>query len=103
MEIEIICHADDAQRFNDVLHFVIKEGVDIDINLRAKGIGPTIWCKESLENVNFGTQYTHRSQAREIFVENKGRKAQKLSWVKKKPFEKKAQGKEDDKAVSKTL
>jgi len=61
MEIEIICSADDANRFNDVLHFVIKEGVDIDIALRAKGFGPTLFCKEDLTVVNFGTQYTHRS------------------------------------------
>lgn len=55
MDIEVICSADDANRFMDVLHFVIKEGVDIDVNLRARGIGSTCFCKEDLTNVNFGT------------------------------------------------
>ena len=56
------------------MHFVIKEGVDIDIVLKARGIGSTIFCKEDLSYVNFGINYTHRQITREIFVENKGRK-----------------------------
>ena len=79
-EIEIICCADDATRFQDVLHFVIKEGMDIDVVLKARGIGTTIFCKEDLNQIAFGVQYTHRLITREIFVENKGRKDQKLTW-----------------------
>ena len=75
MDIEVICNSDDANRFMDILHFVIKEGVDIDVGLRAKGVGSTIYCKDDLSSINFGTQYTFRSHVREIFVENKGRKA----------------------------
>lgn len=85
MEVEIVCCCDDARKFQDTLHFVIKEGVDIDITLKAKGVGNTVFCKEDLTIVNFGVQYTHRTIIREIFVENKGRKPQKLTWVRKVP------------------
>jgi len=30
-EIEILCSADDAVKVNDVLHFVIKEGDDVEV------------------------------------------------------------------------
>jgi len=69
-----VCNADDAAKFLDVLHFVIKEGLDIDIALKAKAVGSTIFCKEDLNYVDFSTLYTHRPKTREIFVENKGRK-----------------------------
>jgi hydrocephalus-inducing protein len=60
MEVEVICCADDARKFTDILHFVIKEGMDIDCSLKAKGEGSTIFCKEQLDYINFGIQYTHR-------------------------------------------
>ena len=80
MEIEVICTADDVTVFQDILHFVIKDGFNQDVILKARGIGTTLFWKEDLRNINFGTQYTHRLIPREIFVENKGRKMQKLRW-----------------------
>lgn len=80
MEIEIICNADDRENFKDVLHLVIKEGVDKDIQLQAKGIGSTIYCKEDLKMIKFGTQYTHRNHLKEIFIQNNGRRQQKIYW-----------------------
>ena len=35
MEVEIVCCPDDSAKFTDVLHFVIKEGVDCDVVLKA--------------------------------------------------------------------
>ena len=55
MDVEVICSSDDANKFMDTLHFVIKEGLDLDISLKAKGVGSTIFCKEDLTGVNFGT------------------------------------------------
>ena len=94
LSIPIVCNADDAQKFVDTLHIVIKEGVDKDIVLRARGYGSTIFCKEDLKYISFGTQYTFRNYTREIFVENKGRKLQKLMWQRKKPMESKKQREE---------
>lgn len=54
MEIEIICNADDRDIFRDVLHLIIKEGVDKDIPICAKGIGNTIFSREDLKIINFG-------------------------------------------------
>ena len=59
-EIEVICCCDDATKFADILHFVIKEGMDIDIVLKSKGIGSTIFCKEDLNLINFGVCHTYK-------------------------------------------
>ncbi|EGR28756.1 hypothetical protein IMG5_169530, partial [Ichthyophthirius multifiliis] len=83
MDVEIICCADDSIKFQDMLHFVIKDGMDIDVVLKAKGVGSTIFCKDDITNVNFKTLYTHHAEYQEIFVENKGRKPQKLTWQRK--------------------
>lgn len=56
------------------MHFVIREGTDVDVQLKAKGVGSTIFFKDDLNDVNFGTLYTCRSFTKDIFVENKGRK-----------------------------
>lgn len=74
MEIEVLCCADEATKVTDILHFVIKEGVDVDVVLKARGIGSTLFCKEDLTLIPFGIQYTYRKITKEIFVENKGRK-----------------------------
>jgi hydrocephalus-inducing protein len=90
MEIEIVCNADDEGIFTDVLHIVIKEGIDKEVKLKAKATGKTIFCNNDLDKgIDFGTQYTFKHQTKEIFIENKGRRDQKLEWVRKKPDKKK--------------
>lgn len=63
--------------------------MDIDIPLKAKGKGETIYSKIPLDVIDFETQYTHRMVPREFFIENKGSKTQKLTWTRKKPEKKK--------------
>lgn len=75
MNIEIVCNADEAARLQDTLHFVIKEGVDVDVQLKARSVGHTIFWKENLDNINFGIIYTHRSKIHNILIENKGNKS----------------------------
>lgn len=89
MEIDVVCNADDASKFNDILHFVVKDGKDKDVILKSKGIGSTIYCDDSLENINFGNIYTYKTAVKEIFIQNRGRKSQKLTWQRKKVNEKK--------------
>lgn len=74
--------ADDTQRFTDTLYFVIKEGVDKEVLLKARGVGTTIFRK-NLDFISFGTVYTFREQIYETFIENKGRRKQILKWTKK--------------------
>ena len=40
MDIEVVCDPDEANKFVDTLHFVIREGMDVDVQLKAKGEGP---------------------------------------------------------------
>ncbi len=72
MVITIVCNPDGQTKFNDILHFVVNQGSDIDIPLKAKGVGETIYSKIPLDVINFGVQYTHRMVPREFFIENKG-------------------------------
>lgn len=81
-DIDILCIPDDNQKFVDTLFFVIKEGVDKEVKLKAKGIGSTIFCKD-ISIIDFGVLYTHRTQMQEVFIENKGRKTQTLKWTRK--------------------
>lgn len=85
----MLCNCDDASKFIDTLYFVIKEGVDIEVTLKAKGTDFTIYCNEDLNNINFGVIFTHRPYVKEIFIENLGRRPQTVSWARKKKVEKK--------------
>ena len=102
LEIEVFCTADNAAIFTDILHFVIKDGMNKDVLLKARGDGTTLFWKEDLSHINFGPQFTHRLIPREIFVENKGSKLQNLHWQNIKASEKK-KSKENEPNVKKPL
>ena len=89
LEFDVVCNADDSSKFNDILHFVVKDGKDRDIILKARGMGSTIYCDENLDALNFGTIYTYKTAVKEIFIQNRGRKSQKITWQRKKVVEKK--------------
>lgn len=84
MTIKVVCNPDDTIMFKDTLFFVITEGKDQEVRLRAKGVGETLFSKESLDCINFATKYTYREHTKEIFIENKGRRTQKVRWERKK-------------------
>ena len=63
--------------------------MDLEVSLRAKGVGSTLFCKEDLKNIDFGTEYTHKNVPRQFFLENRGRKQMKIIWVRQKKLEKK--------------
>jgi hydrocephalus-inducing protein len=52
----------------------VNNGFDLEVALRAKGIGSTLFCKDNMNIVEFGTQYTHNNCTKEFFLENRGRK-----------------------------
>jgi hydrocephalus-inducing protein len=79
-EIEVVCNADEVQKFQDTLHIIINNGVDLEVALRAKGTGSTLYCKAPLTTVDFGTEYTHQPVTKEFFLENRGRKQMKILW-----------------------
>jgi hydrocephalus-inducing protein len=57
--LDIVCNADECQRFTDTLHIIVNNGVDLEVGLKARGTGSTLYCKENLKEVNFDTKYTH--------------------------------------------
>jgi len=73
-EIEVVCNADEVQNFNDTLHLIVNNGVDMEVQLKAKGIGSTLFCTNDLKEVDFGTEYTHSNITKEFFLQNRGRK-----------------------------
>lgn len=73
-DIEVICTADEAQKFVDTLHIVVNHGSDREVALKATGRGSTLYCKEDLEVIDFGTLYTEKKELKEFFLENRGRK-----------------------------
>lgn len=79
----------------------MKDGKDKDIALKARGIGSTIFCEENLESLNYGTIYTYKTAVKEIFIQNRGRKSQKISWQRKKVNEKKK--KDEEKVEEETV
>jgi len=79
--VDVVCNADEVQKFQDKLHIIINNGVDLEVNLTAKGIGSTLYCKQDLRNVDFGTEYTHKVVPKQFFLENRGRKPMKITWV----------------------
>jgi len=44
-EIEVVCNADEVQKFQDTLHIIINNGHDLEVALKAKGTGSTLYCK----------------------------------------------------------
>ncbi len=61
----------------------------MEVALRAKGVGSTLFCKDNLNLIDFGTEYTHNSITKEFFLENRGRKQMKIQWVRNMKMERK--------------
>jgi hydrocephalus-inducing protein len=80
-EIEIVCNADEVMKFTDTLHIIINNGQDLEVALRARGTGSTLFCKQELSEIDFGTKYTHQNQVLEYFLENRGRRMMTIEWA----------------------
>jgi hydrocephalus-inducing protein len=102
--IEVVCNADEVQKFQDTLHVIINNGEDKEVNLRAKGIGHTLSCKalEDQGGVDFGTEYTHKNVPKQFFLENRGRKTMQISWVRQTKTDRKKKNPKEEAALAKT-
>jgi hydrocephalus-inducing protein len=54
--------------------------MDLEVNLKARGIGSTLFCKQGLSTIDFGTEYTYKNIPKQFFLENRGRKQMKIEW-----------------------
>ena len=96
VDLEIFCRPDEAQWFEEKLYFKIEDrNDDLDLTLRCIGDGSTVKPEEGFRNIDFNTIFTKSETVKTIFVENRGRKSQKIVWQrklennKKKPQEEK--------------
>lgn len=63
------------------------------------GIGSTAYCQENLKDLWLGNIYTNKEVRKDIFIENRGRKPQKLIWsrvVEPGSISQPASGREED-------
>jgi hydrocephalus-inducing protein len=97
-QITVVCTADEVQKFQDTLHIIVNNGNEHEMQLKAKGVGTTLYCKERLENqpkpelpwnIDFGTEYTYKHVPRQFFLENRGRKPMKIMWVRQNKLDRK--------------
>lgn len=79
--ITVSCLADEVQKFQDTLHIIVNNGMDVEVQLKAKGTGSTLATKVPMGTIDFGTEYTHKTVPRQYFLENRGRKPMKIMWV----------------------
>lgn len=75
------CMADEVMKFQDTLHIIVNNGMDVEVQLRARGSGNTLTTKVPMGVVDFGTEYTYKTVPRQFFLENRGRKPMKIMWV----------------------
>ncbi|CAD7931174.1 unnamed protein product [Amoebophrya sp. A25] len=82
LHLTLVC--DEKQALSDILHLVVHESNDIMVNVKAKGTGTPITSQEDISKLDFGTVYATQTHTRDIFVENRGKKARRLVWSSEK-------------------
>jgi hydrocephalus-inducing protein len=80
-ELPIIANLDDSVVNKDEIHVVVDEGENLMVPLIAKGIGTTMFSKQSTEVIDLGVQLTNVYFEKQIILENKGRRPQQLKWT----------------------
>ena len=87
--ITVSCIADEVMRFQDTLHIIVNNGMDVEVQLKAKGVGNTLFTRVDMKQIDFGTEYTYKQVPRQYFLENRGRKPMKIMWVRQNIKQKK--------------
>lgn len=72
----------------------------MEVQLKAKGCGSTLFCEKSLQIVDFKTKYTHQNGEEIFFLQNRGRKPQKITWVRTTKYDKNAAKKKEEEKKS---
>ena len=81
-DLELSIYLDDTVKVSEELLVQTKDAEDQKVTLTALGIGSTIWCEQGdLSVLDFGDHYSNRLCSMEITLENRGRKAQTLTWA----------------------
>lgn len=81
LTLRLIAHLDDTTNHKDQLHVLVTEGENLIVPLKARGVGTTVHCDAEISVLDFGSQFTSTTCERTVMLENKGRRAQTLTWV----------------------
>ncbi|KAJ0401033.1 hypothetical protein P43SY_009913 [Pythium insidiosum] len=76
----LIANLDDTITFKDQLHILVAEGENLIVPLSVRGTGTTMWSHSELRVIDFGYQMTTRECEWSCTLENKGKRAQLLTW-----------------------
>ncbi|TMW60398.1 hypothetical protein Poli38472_000440 [Pythium oligandrum] len=77
----LTANLDDTILFKDHLHILVAEGENLIVPLAIKGTGTTMWSQSELKVIDFGYQMTTRECEWQCTLENKGKRAQILTWT----------------------
>lgn len=81
VEFILTANLDDTILFKDQLHILTTEGDNLVIPLAMKGIGTTMWSPSELRLIDFSYQMTNAECEWSCTLENKGKRAQVLTWI----------------------
>ena len=81
ISLEINANLDDTIVHRDELHIIVSDSDNLMVPLNALGTGTTMYCKESIQEINFGPQLTNIAFERKFTLENKGKRPQQLRWI----------------------
>lgn len=81
VELVLVANLDDTILFKDQLHILVTEGENLVVPLAMKGVGTTMWSPSDLRVIDFAHQMTHVECEWSCTLENKGKRAQVLTWV----------------------
>lgn len=82
-QLDVTCNLDDSIPHKDELYIVVEEGEHIMVPLTANGVGTTMFCLETLDNIDLGVHLTNVTFEKKFFLENRGRRPQQLHWYNK--------------------
>lgn len=77
----LVANLDDTILFKDQLHILVAEGENLIIPLAMKGVGTTMWSPSELRVIDFSHQMTNIECEWSCTLENKGKRAQVLTWI----------------------
>ncbi|DAZ93738.1 TPA: hypothetical protein N0F65_007364 [Lagenidium giganteum] len=83
LDLVLIANLDDTIVFKDQLYVLVTEGENLVVPLSIKGVGTTMWSQSDLRVIDFGHQMTNKECEWSCTLENKGKRAQVLTWVNK--------------------
>lgn len=78
---EIKAFLEDVRPITDIAHIQVQDSPDIDVALKAVGVGTTLHSDRPLEEVDLGPVFTGTPCCTTFTIENRGRKSESIQWI----------------------